>query len=433
MPAMIKDTLQTFVNYLGAIDFLFLKDRMHGYKKNRAQFKQDFHRATIDEMAGDQIDAILDGLGVPSDKRSRFIGKDDNVYAPLTLYDFLLELQSIATKNKDKLDQFIQLIDKQDNSIKRLLDIISWTLIVAIVTLPTFFNMGGLTLIQSLLAVTFVIPVVGIVFTVGVAAYSFYQNITAKEKTFYDRFHDNFFLLASTALNIAAYSVLITAAVAMSPLAATLFVVAAGVDLVKEISSLIKLSVEIKQMGAISNDDSLDVRQEKTRMVNQRLKARNAVIIEMGSAALMVGIIAAWSFIPGGLFLSIAAVAAIGVVFMVKKLAASYNEKVMKAKLQDELTADERGFEKENAPKVEPESNVNKRKEDKPEPSERISKKQEVLHSKNDTTHSVSTLLTGHGVFHATDNKRLSESPPVFNSENQEPCSLDGAKRNPGS
>ncbi len=345
----ILDALQWFQGYLDGDDPTLLEKRMTYYVKKRAEFNQDFYMKLIDDPElSEVIPAILDGLGIPENKRSRFIKEGKTVYAQLSVYDFLAELRELAKTDKDKLEHFIQAIDERDESIKKVLNIVRWTLILAASTLPAFFNLGGVTLVQSLLAVTLFVPVVGIVFTVGIAAYSFYQNSIDNTKSLYQRFHDNFFLLASTALNIAAYSVLITAATAMSPLAATLFVVAAGVDVIKEVSNLIKISVENKKLGPITDKDTLEQQQEKTRAANAQVKTRNAVVIELSSAALMVGIVAMWSFAPAGIAVSIAAVVAIGLVYLAKKLASSYNEKTMKTHLKDDFSTLENDYEKKN-------------------------------------------------------------------------------------
>jgi len=130
-----------------------------------------------------------------------------------------------------------------------------------------------------------------------------------------------------------------------------LFVVASAVYVVKEAISLGKIVIENRNNGPIVAEDSLEERQHKTRMDNSYSKVRNSLMIELASAVAMAGIIAFWCFVPGGIFVTIAAIAAIGIVLLGKKIASSYNESNMQAQLQNDFTRVEHDFEVEQAQK----------------------------------------------------------------------------------
>ena len=109
--------------------------------------------------------------------------------------------------------------------------------------------------------------------------------------------------------------------------------------------------IENRNNGYIVSEDSLEERHHKTRLVNSYSKVRNTLIIEFASAVAMAGIIAFWCFVPGGMFVTIAAIAAIGIVLLGKKMASSYNESNLKAQLQNDFTRVELDFEAEQAQK----------------------------------------------------------------------------------
>lgn len=329
--ASINDTLISFYDYLESGADSTLKTRMQYYKKKRAQFKQDFHTITInDPSVQDDIQRILTRITIPESKKGRFHN------ASLTVYEFLKEIRELKKAKNPKINFFLKLIDQYDQATNRLLNILMVIGIVSVGILPNFLIFGGFTMLQRSLALTFFIPLVSIVFTLGVASYSLYQRMIKKtHQPVYKQFIDNFFLLAQTALKIIAYGVLLAAATTMTPVAAILLVVASAVDVFKSLVDLGHVLVKEKKQGPIHVSDTLIIKQQKTRDANFYAKTRNALIIEVGNTVLMAGIVAVWSFVPGGFLVSVLAVSAIALVFLMAKLASSYNDKRMDRKLTE--------------------------------------------------------------------------------------------------
>lgn len=327
-------TLRVFDAYLHEPeDSRTLRDHMEYYDKKLAVLNKDFQTIPINEDNDIQsvVSDILEHLGIHKRQRGRFLN------AGMTAYDFLIELQEVTNKENNKLNEFIRLIDEKNKWMRKLLLIGGIVVGSVFSMLPAFFIGGGLSLVQTVLTASVTIPVAGLLYTAGVAAYTFYQSITNKRHGMMERFRDNFFLLANTALNVAAYSMVIATATSLNPVTAILFVVASCVLVLKEMTTLIQLGIQNRKSGLIAQDDDLKTRQEKTRSAYDVVKTRNALLIEFSGAILGVGIMAAWCFIPGGIFLTVAAVAAIGIVAIVKKLFSMLNEKVVTGRMKAEF------------------------------------------------------------------------------------------------
>ncbi|KTD37801.1 hypothetical protein [Legionella oakridgensis] len=331
----IIDTLQCFIESLQKKDTSLLHNRMNFYDRNMVVFNDDFHKTAINKNKDIQVcvQQLLMALDIPSSKWGRYLN------APLTVYDFLQELQELTRHEHEEINEFIKLITEKGRNKKRKILIGGSLLLFALSFLPPFLVTGGLTALQSLLAASLFFPVIGLIYTVGIGIYSFYQSFSEPNVSLSHRFRENFSLLASSALNLAAYGVLIAAATTMNPIAAALFVAASLVSVFNEVFHLVLIWNENRKSGPITEQDSLEVRQEKTRIANEYARCRNNVVIALGASIVLAGIITVWSFVPGGIFVSIGILAAIAVVYGLKKLCSFYNDKRMKAHLVQEFEA----------------------------------------------------------------------------------------------
>lgn len=327
----INKTLRFFNDYLKGNNKVTLATYLkHVYGRQFADIYNDFHTINIndnDEIY-DQIQEILKNSNIEEKKQQRF------QRANITLYEFLIELQQISYERNGQVNEFVRLIKESDTTKETIASLASVGAIVTLSLSP--IAILNLNVVQSLVNATLFFPVVGLVYTIGVGLYSIYQGLRDKKTQVMQRFTDNFFLFASAALNVAAYSVLIAAAVSVNPIAAILFVAASAVNVVKESFNLIKLTFFDKKKE-INADDSLASKVQHARLECESQKTKNNLLIELGAATAMLGVIAAWSFIPGGIFLSIASVAAIGLVFLGKKLLSSYNEKRSTTQLENTI------------------------------------------------------------------------------------------------
>ncbi|WP_133127035.1 hypothetical protein [Legionella nagasakiensis] len=310
-------------------------ERMKFYSKKMAVFNHDFYQTNINENEEIQacIQQLLLALGIPKIKWGRYL------HASLTVYDFFLELQELTNRENKKINEFLRLITEKSKHKKRKILIGGAILLFALSFIPPFLITGGLTAIQSLLAVSAFFPVIGLIYTLGVGIYSFYQSASEPNVSLLHRFRENFSLFASSALNLAAYGVLIAAATTMNPVAAILFVAASLVSVCNEVFHLVQVWNENRKKGPMTDEDLLEVRQEKIRIANDYARRRNNVVIALAASIVLAGIITVWSFVPGGIFVSIVILAAIAVVYGLKKLCSFYNDKRMKAHLVQEFEA----------------------------------------------------------------------------------------------
>ena len=306
-----------------------LRDCMSYYYNNMAQFQHDFYTATIDST--DEIKAcvqdILTNLNIPKLQWGRYLD------SCLTVHDFLVELDGL-TKN-EKIREFIKLIDTQAELEREKIIFAGLTALLFLdISAVLLVASRGVTAFQELIAAAVFIPVVGVVYTAAVAIYSLYKNLSDKKIPWFDRFRDNFFLLANAALNFAAYGVLITAATTATPVTAVLFVLAAVVSVIQEVTSIVQMVIQDKTKATIVEPTDLDAQQKQARHELDYIKRRNSVLINIFTAVASASIVAAWCFVPGGIFVAVGAVVAIGVVYLAKSWAQKHNEAAIKARLQ---------------------------------------------------------------------------------------------------
>ncbi|WP_019215761.1 hypothetical protein [Legionella tunisiensis] len=195
---------------------------------------------------------------------------------------------------------------------------------------------GTISVIKGFLASATGIPILGVVYTGAAALYAMYQNHFDKKRSLFNRIRDNAFLFTNTAINIAAYAIWIASATVMSPVVASLFVAASAVDMFKEMFAAAQNYLEYKNSPPIVGND-LQAEQELLRRESSYIKHRNAAIVNLVAAVILVGIMAAWCFVPGGIFVTLAAVAAIVTIYAVKTVILKYNESSMRDSLQTGL------------------------------------------------------------------------------------------------
>ena len=284
-----------------------------------------------DEKINTLILDILINLKIPKKQWGRYIG------AQLSVYDFLLELRDYNKAENSKVTDFIDFIDEQAIFSWKKTIIGSLLLVIfAESGLAVFATKGVITTIQSLMAGTLFVPVVGAIYTTVVAVYSIYENLTDKKTPLLHKIHDNLFLLAGTGLKFAAYGLLITAAAttAVLPLAAGLFVAAAAVFAIKEIVGLVRMKIQENHTIKIPENASLREHQQQARQELEYIKARNDRVIKIAPAVLYVGLIAVSSFVPGGIFVTAAVFLAMAVAYIIEKKAINYNNSVISKQLE---------------------------------------------------------------------------------------------------
>ncbi|HHF7346442.1 TPA: hypothetical protein ACPSKB_003237 [Legionella feeleii] len=338
--ATLSKTLDGFNAYIkGGSTFKDLKARMKFYDNKLVKLNTDFHTITISDSEEDsspeykeiikKLKALLTNLNIPQSHWDRYLKSS------LTVYDFFAELKK--EKNMLQAGDILDLIDEKTAYGKMELAV-GGALILSILAnlYMTPVMAGTIDVIKGFLASATGIPILGAVYTGFAAVYAMYQNHFDKKRSLFNRIRDNAFLFTNTAINIAAYAIWIASATVMSPIVASLFVAASAVDVFKEMFAAAQNYLEYRNSPPIVGND-LQAEQELLRRESNYIKHRNAAIVNLVAAVVLVGIMAAWCFVPGGIFVTLAAVAAIVTVYAVKTAILKYNESTMRDRLQTGL------------------------------------------------------------------------------------------------
>ena len=339
------DTLTCFNNYLVHGKKTSISDRISYYNGKRVDFNRDFHKTLInsnDELHK-LVDTLLCTLKIEERQRSRYLGMH------LTVYELLVELRD-HNRNNDKLKAFIDIIDDHDR-IKWAKIFFGSLIAVGIieVSLPILTHLAGLSTIQELIAAAIFAPVLGSIITTAVAIFSLYQTLNNKSLSLSHQFQENFFILAHVALKFTAFGLLLTAVTTTSPVVATLFVVAEGINVLREIASLVHVFIQDRQRVVTPGSHDLRTLQTEARHQFDFVKRRNKVLIDIAAAVVCAGIVAAWCFVPGGLFVALGAGIGLGLVFFAKSLAHHRVEKAIKTQLYHQFEEVEHDDETKHA------------------------------------------------------------------------------------
>jgi len=314
------------------------------YQDNLAKFNHDFRVVAINsnQKIINAVNDLLLNLGIPKNQWTRYTN------SPLSFYDLLIELRD-HYKNNEGVKLIINVINNQH---KTKWDELFITGSGGILTTSLFYqrliDLWRLTRIQEIIAGALFVPIVGIVYTVGVGFYSLYQSVKNKDQSFVEKFSDNFFLLAGSVLKIAAYGLSLSAAMYAAPIAAILFVASSVFSIFKESLSLIINNKEIKKLSQISTKLNLSDAQHLIRLKNDKLKHINAVKLNVAEAALMTGIVAAMCFVPGGLIVTIPCVIAMILVSIIKMVINKKDKDLRRVQLGEEFSEYEKKSESSN-------------------------------------------------------------------------------------
>ena len=321
-----------------------LPDCMEQYNSVINTFNRDFYTITVDKHPelNDSIIKILQRLNVPADQHDRYLDQH------ITLHELLVELNEVI-KN-DELGNFIEQIEKRKNARWRNLFLIG--VLGGVCGLVPFFAFQ-LTVLQQVVTVASIMSGVGLIYAVATAAYTVYDTSVSSDVSFYQLFRENFSSVAKNALTIAAWSLVFVAAVT-TPVVSGLFVMAEAVLVIKESVSL--AYIYLYDRPEINLKSSLTEQHLQARDLTRFETRRHTAWVNFAAAFLMTGIVAAWCFVPGGIFVIAGAVLAMAAVYLVKSYAIRENEKRMKVVLQDRFVNIETS--PQDPPIVEPALNV---------------------------------------------------------------------------
>jgi hypothetical protein len=301
------------------------------YDDHILQLDEDFFREKInldsDDELSELVKNILKSLDIPDHQKGRYTNLTvDDLFKELSLRkDFKCELK------KGKIAEILELLDKKVNvrwNKACFLGLMSLGGVEAVGALA-----GGSQVTQVLTAAAFV-PGIGILITLVTAAYNLSPFKIEKKAAFLKKARDSFFVLSKTALKLTAFGIALSAAAMSSPVISILTAVAEGIVVVHEAFKLLQTKFEGKKRAQNGGVKSLELRQKDVRFENEHQKKVRSLWIDVVAAVLNVAIVAAWVFIPGGIFVGIGALVAIGLTYFFQWKAQKNNDKTMKERLE---------------------------------------------------------------------------------------------------
>lgn len=262
---------------------------MKSYDKNMAKVNKDFYTTTIssDPEVLKAATNILSTLNVPANQWGRYTG------TTLTIHDFLQELTEhtkVTDENKSQLAQlktFVETIETKSKISRQKALLYGVTALFPIIASMPF---GGFSVIEQIATAALFTPIVSIVAVAGIGFYKMYQNAMDKNLPFLDKFRENSLILASTALKIAGYGLVIAAAATAAPVAAILTAVAEGVGVVQEGFKLLKMKLQGKTRPPRDGTESLSVKQQDARFDAEYSAKKKKLWVSLGTALALTGL-----------------------------------------------------------------------------------------------------------------------------------------------
>ena len=322
------DLLTSFNSCVSGGDRAPFQEKLYYYHDKISVFERDFDRTKINApQIKEIVQEMLITLGIPPSQHGRYL------HASVSMREFFVELKEHFKDDNEHVNQVINFFNEQ-KSLKLHKTMLAGIILLSIFQIVHPF-ITHFTPIEEILAAALFVPVVGLVYTSVSSLYQLYKNIYDHQISLSQRLKDSFFLFADVALKFTAYISLISAALTAAPLAAVLFVVAESFNVLKEIVNLAQACMQNRHNPILSGMDPLSTKQHQARFYFDFIKHRNSILINLLTATVCLGIIAAWCFLPPSLLITIGALVAIGAAYIVKTQFHKYNEAVVKTCLQD--------------------------------------------------------------------------------------------------
>ncbi|MGQ3888162.1 hypothetical protein ACQUW5_03895 [Legionella sp. CNM-1927-20] len=361
----VLDNLKAFNNYIKGGSADAVKNELDYYKYNLDLLRSNFREVIItdDEEVVEQVQNILANLNIPKSQWLSYIRRKN-------LYQFL---EKLNRQDFIQITYILQLIDEKTQISKKKLTLAGFGALM--IFLSSLFIPQLITVrlaLQSFILSTFSLPLLGLISNVFSTGYYLYNNHTDTKRSVLKRLHDNGFVFAGFTVNFIAYVLWIIAASPMTPLIGGLFILASVLNVAKELISLGHYALKYISREALPITTDFNLYRSHIRNEYSYFNQRNSTFINLVAAILIVGIMAAWSFLPSGIILSIGTFVAIGIVALVKKIILDRSEKVIRERLQlqlqhvnevEEKLTTKKPFTKELSLEIEKDARWNKQKE----------------------------------------------------------------------
>lgn len=316
MPLLVE-TLRVFDAYIRADKKSpdALKEHMKSYDKELEQLRVNFYSTTINQdnlKVYKKIQDILESLNIPQMHWSQYLNSN------LTVYDFFIKLKTDGSHYQ--VDYILSLIEEKTS--------LATAKFVLGCLVSGLFSAGSAYLPAMA-------GILGMISTSGFAISGLYESSNDPKKAHHIRLRDNTFLLVNTFYNLSAYA--IWAAREMSPTVGSLFVAASIVNVLKDVFCMAQYWIEHETLPPIYDSNNLNIHQTYARREYQYLQNKNAAFIDVSVSLALAGVMAAWCFLPGGLFLTVTAVVTNIALAAIKYYLHKNNEATIRVQLQEEL------------------------------------------------------------------------------------------------
>ncbi len=289
----------------------------------------------IDSMT-DQINELLDKLAISPAQQGRFKG------ASISIYDFIIELKDLLKPTDPLNDLVVELNQANDLSSfapwRRNVIIGVWSGVVIL----ALFMAEGLSTIERLVSGAALIPIISMIYALLVTIQTLFPRfltsavlpVAAETDSFWKRFKQNFFTLSSNLLKVTTY-ILVLAAASTAPVIATLFVVVSIMLVYQELWAL--YHHELKKSLTADNTPSMQLNAEQlnARYQTEHIRRKREIMINIVVSAALTLLVVAWSFVPGGILVTIPVIACMGLVYLAKSKATQRNAQTAKEQLND--------------------------------------------------------------------------------------------------
>lgn len=171
--------------------------------------------------------------------------------------------------------------------------------------------------LQFILSPT-MLPLLGILFCISMGFFKLYQQIIYSQKLFINRLRESIFILLYMLMNIGGYLIWMQKQLIMTPLAASFFISAALVEVIKE--------------SLAWRDDRKHYQGHGTQQISQatltyRYKKHQRIAhINFSVALLMLFIMIAWCTIPASKLLTGSALVGLSLLYLAKHLSIRWTE-----------------------------------------------------------------------------------------------------------
>jgi len=328
--------LDQFVIYTKGGSSESLKRHLRNYNQRPELLIRNFKLTAINNPAIiEQIKSLLECLGIPKNKWKNYFDLN------LTIYVFL---QKLSQEGHVQVTYILSKIDEITEIKKSHLILGASFLGTLGLLLAAPFFPSLLLIIGGFLSLAVTFPILGLLFSIGVAAYQICNNLVDKKNPFFDRARDISFRIVKFSLTVIAYSLLIAKAVVMTSLAAAFFLFSTLLDVVKEVLCLVQESLRYNNKQTMEEADPLTSNRTSIRHEFRYKKHRDAAIINLLATIVLVGILMTGWFVPGFL-VTVGLAAAMILTQGIKYLALRKNEQLKRERLQEQLNeAEKRHF-----------------------------------------------------------------------------------------